>query len=379
MEIDIITIVVCSVLILSAVITSLCNGFFRIPKKREGDGNADGKAPQLSIVIAAHDNAEELKVNLPLLLSQQYPAEFEVIVVDESSSDETDDVLTLLKNEYSNLYTTFIPQSSHYLSRRKLALTVGVKAARYEWIIFTDADCAPDTDQWLATMAQSCTVSNDIVIGYTNYDSESKAFYRFDQLLTALYSMRQATRKYAYRACGGNLAVRKSTFMKSNGFLQNLKYLRGEYDFMVNEYCRPGRTAISPSPTSFMHRNTPSRKSWLNTKLYYMETRKHLSRSRGYRSLFNTDMMLLHLNYILELSAIAGSLISANYILTAVAAVSLILTVAIRTIICKKALDAFSEQIPIFKIPFFEIGVIFVNAQLMLRHRMSDRYDFIRK
>ena len=110
-----------------------------------------------------------------------------------------------------------------------------------------------------------------------------------------------------------------------------------------------------------------------------METRKHLSRSRGYRSLFNTDMLLLHLNYILELSAIAGSLISANYILTAVAAVSLILTVTLRTIICKKALDAFGEYIPFFKIPFFEISVIFVNAQLMLRHRMSDRYDFIRK
>ncbi len=379
MEIDILTIVICCGLILAAVITSLCNGFLRMPKKLAGNDTTSDNAPQLSVVIAAHDNAEDLRANLPLFLSQQYPAGYEVIVVDESSSDDTDDVLTLLKNQYSNLYTTFIPSSSHYLSRRKLALTVGVKAARHEWIVFADADCAPDSDQWLATMSRSCTASNDIVIGYTNYDSRSKSFYRFDQLLTALYSMRQATRKYAYRACGGNLAIRKATFMKNNGFLQNLKYLRGEYDFMVNEYSCPGRTAISPYPTAFMHRNNPSRKSWLNTRLYYMETRRHLSRSRSFRYLFNTDMLMLHLNYIYEFSALAYSLISMNYIITTAATVSLILTVALRIIICKKAFNAFGEHIPVFKIPFFEIAVIFVNARLMLRHRLSDRYDFIRK
>lgn len=379
MEMDVMTITICCILFAAAVITSLRNGFFRIPKDN-GDENApDCQAPQLSVVIATHDNADELRTNLPLILSQKYPSGYEVIVVDEASCNDTKDVLTLLKNEYSNLYTTFIPNSSHYLSRRKLALTLGVKAAKNEWIVFTDADYTPDSDLWLETIARKCNDSHDVVIGYTNYNSDTKSFYRFKHLLTALYSLRRAARKQAYRACGSNIAIRKSMFMKHNGFLKNLKYLRGEYDFIVNEYSAPGRAAIAMSPDSFLHQDTPTKKSWLNTGLYYMETRKHLDRSHGYRFQFNTDMLLLHLNYICDIAMLVVSLIMDNYIVSAASAMALLITVILRIVICRKTIKIFGEQISAVKIPFFELAIVWNNAMLMIRHRLSDRYDFIRK
>lgn len=380
MVIDTLTITVCGGLVVLAVISSLCNGLFRRPKQERNRSNdSPTTPPQFSIVIATHDNAAALERNLPHILSQDYAPGYEVIVVDESSTDDTEDVLKRLKAEYPHLYTTFIPESSHYLSRRKLALTVGVKAAKNEWLIFTDADCKPECDGWLNAMAEHCGSDTDIIMGYTNYESDSKGFYRFERLLTSCYLTRIAIKGLPYRYNGNNLAIRKSVFMAHNGFLKNLKYLRGEYDFMVNEYATDGRTAIVSDPESFMWQEAPSRKSWTNTGLYYMETRKHLGRSLCFRLLPNIDTFLLHLNYIIEVAAIVFSLHSNNMIMLTAAIVSLIITLVLRIVIAKKAMKSFKENVPGIIIPLFEIKILWHNIRLLIKHRFADKYDFIRK
>ena len=118
---------------------------------------ATSALPFVSIVLAVHDNACELEERLPQLLEQQYRGKWEVIIVDESSTDDTQDVLTRAKAKYPRLYTTFIPESSHYISRRKLSLTMAVKASKGDWILITDIDCKPTGNRWLATMAQPTT------------------------------------------------------------------------------------------------------------------------------------------------------------------------------------------------------------------------------
>lgn len=374
MAIDTLTIVLCVCLVFMAVLSSLCNGFIRRPRHK-GGGNAQG-AHGFSIVIATHDNAAALERNLPRLLTQDYEAGYEVIVVDESSTDDTEDVLKRLKAKFPNLYTTFIPESSHYLSRRKLALTVGVKAAKNEWIIFTDADCAPEDDNWLKAMAKYCDDNTDIAFGYTNYSHDTKGFYRFERLLTYCYITRSAV---PYRYNGNNLAVRKSVFMDRNGFLKNLKYLRGEYDFMVNEYASAGRTAVVPPSETVVRQDAPSHKSWINTGLYYIETRKHLSRSVRFRMLPNLNTLLLHLNYIIEIAALAYSLLCHNIVVMSAAIAALVITLALRIIIAKRTMGIFGENIAGIKIPFFEIRIMWHNIRLMLKHRMADKYDFIRK
>lgn len=387
MSVDIMTIAICGILLLTALVTPLCNGLFRKPSAETDSINAADDAesavahsPAISVVIAAHDMGAELERNLPLLLSQEYTPGFEVIVVNESSTDRTDDILTRLKSQYSNLYTTFIPESSHYLSRRKLALTVGIKAAKNEWIILTDADCHPESQRWLTAMAAKCTNEHDIVLGYTNYEHETKKFYRFEHLLTSCYLMRQAQKAVAFRYNGNNLAIRKSIFMRNNGFLKNLKYLRGEYDFIVNEYAQKGNTAITTHPDSFMRQEVPSRKTWSNRHLFYMETRKHLSRSISYRLLFCTDTALLHLNYIADITIFLCSISLWNNIVTAVAALlSFIITICLRTFIAARAMRMFGEHISLPAVPLMELRVMWQNAWFMLRHMTSDKYDFIRR
>lgn len=394
MTVDVMTITICAALLLAALVTPLCNAMFRKPRGCSATGAAtDGEAeattgattagtslPPLSIVISAHDMGAELERNLPLILNQVYEPGFEVIVVDESSTDRTADVLTRMKHGHPNLYTTFIPKSSHYLSRRKLALTVGIKAAKNEWLILTDADCRPESERWLACMAAHCHGGNDMVLGYTNYEHAAKRFYRFERMLTSMYIMRQARKSVAYRYNGNNMAVRKSVFMEHNGFLKNLKYLRGEYDFIVNEYAQKGRTGVALQPETFVRQDSPSGKTWTNSHLFYMETRRHLQRSLPYRLLFCTDTALLHLNYTADTAVALLSLLLWNNAVTATAAIlSLLVTAAVRMLIAARAMKMFGERISPAVIPLLELRVMWQNAWFMLRHKTSDKYDFIRK
>ena len=378
---EILTMAIYGILFVPAIITPLCSCFFRMllaDKKSGGSSNNNATTP-LSIIITAHDQGAELERNLPVLLSQAYKPGFEVIVVDESSTDNTDDVLTRLKSQYPNLYTTFIPSSSHYLSRRKLAITVGIKAAKNEWLILTDACCRPEHENWLDIIACHCTERNDIVLGYTGYEHQAGQFCCFEQLLTTCYFMRKAMTDTAYRYSGSNLAIRKSVFMEHNGFLRNLKYMRGEYDFLVNEYATSGHTAVVTSKDAIMRQEVPSQRSWTNHHLYYMETRKHLQRSLGYRALFNVDTTLLYANYITQLMALLYGISSGNVQLASIAILCILLSFGMRIIVANKVAKRFGEHFSLPLIPLMELRVVWQNLWFMLRHRMADKYDFIRK
>ena len=368
---------VCCILCIAAV---FCNAFIRKPSVSQTDeGGISGAtaAPEihLSVILTVHDNAPELERHLPLLLEQEYAAGYEVIVVDESSTDDTADVLKRLKARYPHLYTTFIPESSHYLSRRKLALTIGVKAAKNEWLLFTDADCHPESPQWLRAMASHCTDDVDIVTGYCGYDSDAPAYWRYERLLTACYQMRRTLRGTAYRYEGHNLAIRKSVFLQHNGFLSNLKYLRGEYDLMVNEYAEKGRTAIAQMPEARIRQECPHRTMWINSQLYYMETRRHLRRSWWNRIVFNVDMLLLHLSYLLPIAAAIALPLPFN----AIAAGACLLSLLLRIIIVSRAAHSVGEHFPFWQIPFLELSVVWCRLWLKLKYALSDHADYIRK
>ena len=373
MTIDTLTIIAGGILLLLAIITPLFSGFFRKPKVVELEGTPD-LPPSFSIVICTHDNAEETERNLPAFLTQNYENGYEVIVVDESSSDDTIDVLKRLKTQYPNLYTTFIPESSHYLSRRKLALTVGIKAAKNEWIILSDIDCIPVNDQWLTTLSRYCENDTDIVCGYTGYQDEAKDYWKFERLLQNCYQL-----KRPYRYEGNNLAFRKSLFMEHNGFLKNLRYLRGEYDFIVNEYGKKDRIAIMTEANGHVRQEKTSKKSWRNKHLYYMETRKHLHHTFVPRLLFNTDMLVLHTAYWIEAAAIGFAIFKENWLLTGIAAFCLILTLVLRTTFAARAAHAFHEHIAVWKMPMMELWIVWQNLIFLLRHRFSDKYNYIRR
>ena len=303
-----IIIIVSAVILALSLLSPLVNIFFRsrklnLTEEEEETETVTGEQatapPPLSVIITPHDNARDLEQNLPLILEQDYPAAYEVIVVVSKGEDDTDDVLKRLQSKYQHLYVTFIPDSSRYMSRKKLAVTLGVKAAHHEWICMTEPTSQPSSKNWLRRMAQGCTEENDMVVGYTNYDDNTSAYKRFETLYNQLYLFRSALKGTAYRHAGTNLFFKKDLFMNGRGYEGNLKYIRGEYDFIVNKYAEKGNTAVVLNPEAYTVESEPTRKSWRNTHLFYMESRKHLSRSVKHRLINNTDTLLLHLNWLM--------------------------------------------------------------------------------
>lgn len=380
--IDDITIILGAVVLLLAIATPFINSFFRsrhiLSRTEEAtvETETTHPLPPVSIILTPCENARELERNLPLLLQQDYPADYEVIVVAWKGDSETEDVLKRFADA-PRLYTTYIPSSSRYMSRKKLAITLGMKAAKHEWVVLTDIECQPASNRWLALMAQHCTDNRDLVLGYTAYDDATAPYRRFERVLTATYLLREDARAVPYRHNGSNLLLRKSVFIGGYGFRGNLKYLRGEYDFTVNKYATRTNSALELSTDSWMIEQEPTDKTWLSKHLFYMESRRHLRRSWRHRAPYNTDQWALHLNYLLILATIAYSIPTMRWLLTAAAVLALLLTVTVRTVIARRTLLRFREDISWWRLAAYEVSVLWHNMSYLHRYHRADKNDFI--
>ena len=375
MIIDTVTLVCCAVLLVLCVVSVLMNPFVRGFRKRPGEDAPETGDKPISVLVMANDNAEALEAHLPVLLSQSYEADYEVIVVMKHGDVATECVIKNLPQR-QNLKTTFIPGGSLFMSDRKLAVTLGVKAAQYEWVVLLDAESTPLSHRWLSAIAKRCNPENDIVLGYSNFSPTAKASYRFERIRTFHYLARQAVNGCAYRCGGTNLAFRKRMFIDGDGYKGNLQYNNGEYDFIVNKYSRPLRTALATSKDAIIREDEPSKRTWTNKHLAYLFLRKAMMHGKGLRLLQGVDTLLLWMNYIVIVSAIAFSVCSQNWTVLSVAALSLIATLWLRIFFAGKALRAFEEQMAKWKIPFLELLLLLRNASYLLRLSRADKRDF---
>jgi len=171
--------------------------------------------PRFSIIMTVFDNARELEEHLPEFLGQDYQPGFEVIVVDESSTDDTEDILKLAKQDDPRLYSTFLPKPNPKVTRRKMALTLGVKAAKNDWVVFTDIQRSLSSPLCLKDLSD--IIKSDkpaIIMGY--HLKKGLKLQYFDETDQGLRLIRKAERKHANGHAG-----------------KLMKYLRGKYDFIA--------------------------------------------------------------------------------------------------------------------------------------------------
>lgn len=325
----------------------------------------------LSVVIAAHDQADALKRNLPKFLELHYEPGFEVIVVDESSTDGTDEVLSEMKAVYPHFYATYIPASSHYLSRRKLALTLGIKAAHHERIILTNADCSPAGENWLETIATHCSEENDVLCCYTNYDAETPDYYSYLRLKT--WCMQSAR---PYRCEGACVVIRKSVFMQQEGFLRNLYYRRGEFDFLVNESEKAGKIE---DVDGYVLQECPTRKEWLYNQLHYRCIRHRLSRTWWSRLKMLADQLLLYVVTLGTIAAAVYTFLQDNPLYSVLAVVLFLLMTALRLTLDYKRAQSHHIDIAWWKLTIFDYRYFWTMLYLRFRYIIADKSDFLRK
>lgn len=375
---DTITIVSCILIVLLALLSIIANPFVR-RVDRNGDNEskdvADENLPKVTVLVLANNKAQALDAHLPLILTQDYPAGYEVVVVGEQGDTPTEAVLKQF-SQNSRLYTTSVPARSLFMSKTKLAVALGVKAAHNEWILLINSDCRPQSDTWLKSMARKMHDDANLVIGYSNYGSDTKAFYRFDRLRNSCYTLRKAARSTAYRACGTNVAFRRSEFIEEDGYRGNLQFVNGEYDFIVNKFARPGSARIAIDHESFVLEDTPSRKAWLDQELYYAHIRRYMQRSFGQRSVFNIDMAIMHIAYILLIAYAIVAALAAKWIVLCAALLSLVSIIVARSFAARKVYRKFDEPMSVWKTVFFELFTIWHRLATKIRYAKSDKSDF---
>lgn len=283
----IITYILLSVLVLSLTIQL---GFYFIPytailrrtrKIKKGDVPHTIEQPPVSIIICARNEGDNLHRFLPLILEQNYE-DYEVIVVNDGSCDDTEEIIKDLQKVYHNLYITNIPQETRIISHKKLAITVGVKAAKNEILLFTDADCRPLTPNWITSIVRNFNDQTEFVLGHGNYYREHgfiSKMVSYDTLTIAMQYMGFALLGYPYMGVGRNMAYRKSTFFNHKGFAGFLHVASGDDDLLINAFGKKHNTRIEPS----LEAETLSLPKTTFRDWYYQKLR-HLSTVDVYQS-----------------------------------------------------------------------------------------------
>lgn len=245
--------------------------------------DSPGDYPTVSVIVYSEDDAQNLELLLPQILEQDYPAMMEVIVVNDGAIGSTKDVIARLEQRYSNLYMTFTPMESRSLSRKKLAVTLGIKAARYETILLTTGKCRVSSPTWMKTMMRHFTAGKEVVIGYAtpvptdDAVSSIKRRHAFDTVWTAIEYLSWAIAGHPYRGNCHNLAYRRSVFFRNKGFSKSLNLKFGDDDVFINEVANGHNTATELSTASIveiMEQNPSS--SFKHDKLRYDYTAKRL-------------------------------------------------------------------------------------------------------
>ena len=275
--------------------------FFRHLAKAGGACGEKREAglPPLSVIVCAHNEEEALAEHIPHWLQQQYSADWELLIVDDHSTDDTASVCLRQQAAQGVLRLLALEGPKPAGSGKKHALAAGIEKAKYDCLLLTDADCRPASDTWAACMAGPLAAGRDLVLGYSPFEKRKgllNAFQRFEGLWTAMQYLSFAERRMAYMGVGRNLAYTRKLYRETGGFEAHGDLPYGDDDLFVQQAVSRGNYAVCLQPESFVWTVAPpTLKTWLQQK------RRHLSAARKYKFRDQVLLGLFSLSLVLQL------------------------------------------------------------------------------
>ncbi len=266
--------------------------FAKLAFYRGGDSAAQPSGP-VSIVICAKNEEANLHKNLPLILEQEYYhpqtglPNYEVLVVDDNSDDGSEYVLNDLKKAYPHLNVLYLNQEGKLIRGKKFPLSVGIREARFNTLLLTDADCVPASRQWLSKMVGAYDAGTEVVLGYGPYFKENgflNTSIRFETFFTALQYLSFALAGKPYMGVGRNLSYTKQLFMSNKGFSGHTHIASGDDDLFINKVANHRNTRVVIAPETFMYSEPKqSWEQWQSQKQRHMSTGKHYTTAHQLR------------------------------------------------------------------------------------------------
>lgn len=265
----------------------------------------------VSVIICARDEANNLAKNLPGSLVQQYKTTHEVIVVDDNSFDDSKYLLEEFQKTFKQLHVVELKQEAKMIPGKKFPLSVGIKTAKYEIVLLTDADCVPASEFWIDKMQEVYDDETEIVLGYGAYHKKEgflNKIIRWETFHTALQYFSYSLAGISYMGVGRNLSYKKSVFFRHKGFSAHNHVASGDDDLFINKASTRKNTKINIDKESFTL-SEPA-KTWAEWR---KQKTRHYSTGKYYKPLHKFLLGLYALTGFLFYPLLAAAIIFYNW------------------------------------------------------------------
>lgn len=319
----------------------------------------------VSVIVCSKNESENLRNNIPLWLAQDY-SNFELILVNDASIDDTLDVIEHFAENDSRVKIVNVVNNEAFWANKKYALTLGIKKAKNNHLLFTDADCKPASNNWIQEMI--CQFSNEkqLVLGYGAY-AKSNGFLnkliRFETFMTALQYFGFAKIGMPYMGVGRNLGYTANLFYENNGFMSHMYIRSGDDDLFVNQAATPSNLAICDSPESFTISNP--KRSW---KSLFRQKRRHLTTATHYKLSHKLTLSAFYLSNVLFW---LGVVVSFLFLRWEFVFALLLFRLLVQYIVVSKALKKLRETDLIYFVSALEIVMICFQMVIFITNIFS--------
>ncbi|TDU42803.1 cellulose synthase/poly-beta-1,6-N-acetylglucosamine synthase-like glycosyltransferase [Gelidibacter sediminis] len=342
-------------------------GFIFSNVKQKKHTSTPSQTLPVSVIVCAKNEAKNLTQFLPYILDQDYP-EFEVVLINDSSNDSTLRVMEKFKASYSNIKIVNVKNIEAFWGNKKYALTLGIKAATHNRLLFTDADCQPVSRRWISEMTNHLDAQHQLVLGYGAYakvkNSVLNKLIRYETFMTAVQYFSYAKLGNPYMGVGRNMAYTKELFFEARGFMDHMNVKSGDDDLFVNQIGNSKNTTMCLSKDSFTE-SIPKKTygDWIIQKRRHVSTAKHykLKHKAALGLFFISQLLFFILGLILISTAfywqIVVGLIAARYLAFFINL----------TLVAKKLNE--KDLIPLF--PLLEIFLIVTQFSIFIKNLVS--------
>ncbi len=321
----------------------------------------------ISVIVCAKNEEENVANFIPILAEQNYP-DFEIVLIDDASSDGTLAVFEEFEKQYPNIRLVKVENNEAFWGNKKYALTLGIKAAKKEYLLFTDADCYPTSKDWITAMSSQFTMQKTIVLGYGKYEKIANSFLnkiiRFETLLTAIQYFSWAKAGHPYMGVGRNMGYKKEEFFNVNGFIEHIQVRSGDDDLFINQAANAKNVTIAYTPESF----TLS-KPKTSFKEFFTQKRRHVATANYYKPF---DKLQLGLFYCSQLLFILLAALLLAFQFQWILVLSLLLTrYIVAWVVVGFSAGKLKENDIKFWFPIVEIVLIFTQINIFITNIFS--------
>lgn len=319
----------------------------------------------VSVIVCSKNEAENLKKHIPLWLEQQYP-HFELILINDASIDETLDVIESFAETDTRIKIVDVKNNEAFWANKKYALTLGIKKAKNNYFIFTDADCKPASNQWIQEMVNHFSAENQLILGYGAYAKEKgmlNKLIRFETVLAALQYFSFAKAGMAYMGVGRNLAYTSKLFYDTNGFMSHMYIRSGDDDLFVNEAATRTKVALCDNPESFTI--SEPKKTWSS---YIHQKKRHITTASHYKI---AHKLLLSFIFLVQVLFWVSTALSFALLQWQWVAALVFFRLLVQFLVIGKAFKKFRESGLIYFLPFLELMLICFQISIFISNIFS--------